>query len=482
MLRYQNRIIGVAVTALIISIAAIGVWKVQKKSPAYTLDKAFQGSQIAPVVVIGGGPAGISAGMYTARAKLKTFVFAGLQPGGELTGVREIENWPAKEKLSGLKVMDDLTKQAESFGARILTDSVKSADLTSWPYKVISEGGRTVYALTIIIATGGIAKTLDVPGVKQYWGKGVGSCTICEAPFYKDKDAAIVGGGDTSADRALQLAAYATNVYMIVRDPQMQAMGTVQDYVRKTSNIKVLLNTDLVSIKGDAESVKSIGVVDRKTNQQKEIPVNGVYFAIGFTPNSELFKKCLNTDKDGFIAVSCCNQQTNAPGVFAAGNVATSDKKYGKAGVATASGIKAGMDAIEFLEKLGYTQDIVGKYESQIYVDELNNISLQSVALPTDVAKVINDNPKNLILLFFYTNYCPSCHRLQSMLQSIVGDNLDRVTILKVDATKSSALNKQYGVKGTPHLVLLKGGKNVWQQTRIITAEELKKVIDQYAR
>jgi thioredoxin reductase (NADPH) len=346
-------------------------------------------TNIVPVAIIGGGPAGLSAGVYTSRAQLRTIIFAGAEPGGELTGVKLIENWPGRSGSTGAKVIDDLTAQAKHFGAIIINQTIKSVDLNQWPFVLTTEEGTTLHAFAVIVASGGIARRLQIPGVEKYWGKGVGSCTICEAPFYKDKDAAVIGGGDTSGERALQLAAYAKNVYLIVREPRIQACATVQDYLKKAKNIHILLNTRLEEIRGNDEIVTSMILKEGK-NAPREVPINGLYFAIGYIPNSDLIKKYVSIDKQGFVMVEPQSQRTTIQGVFAAGNVACSDKEYGKAGVATGSGVKAGMDAITFLEKIGFTNGEAEKMSSRFY----------KPVMPENADEKV-ENPKNAFLDYY---------------------------------------------------------------------------------
>lgn len=361
-------IIGVIVAGIIIAFITILLWQNQKCTYApYRIENAFNKKNIIPVAIIGGGPAGLSAGVYASRAKMRTILFAGSEPGGELTGVKLIENWPGRSSSTGSEVIESLTKQAEHFGAQLVEETINKVDFNEWPFVLTTDAGNTIYALAVIIATGGIARRLPLPGVEKYWGKGVGSCTICEAPFYKNKDVAVVGGGDTSGERALQLAAYAKNVYLIVRESTLQACGTVQDYLKKATNIQIMLNTRLEEIKGDNEAVSSM-IIKESSGNKKEIPIKGLYFAIGYIPNSALFKSFLKLDSDNFIKVECTTQKTSIPGIFAAGNVASSDKEYGKAGIAIGSGVKAGMDAISFLEKIGFTQEKAEKMAPQFFV------------------------------------------------------------------------------------------------------------------
>ncbi|MBI2775509.1 FAD-dependent oxidoreductase [Candidatus Dependentiae bacterium] len=362
----RSRIISILAVGLAVACATIFIWQRQQCTGPYSLCDSAKKENLVPVAIIGGGPAGLSASVYTARAQFRTVVFGGMEPGGELTGVKLIENWPGREGSTGAQLIDDLTKQAKHFGAMLVNQAITKVDFSQWPFVLTLDDGTIIHALAVIIASGGIARRLDIPGVEKYWGKGVGSCTICEAPFYKDKDVAVVGGGDTSGERALQLAAYAKNVYLIVRESRLQACATVQDYLKKAKNIHIYVNTKLEQISGDDDAVTSMVIREGK-NETQQIPINGLYFAIGYIPNSALFKTKLAVDNQGFIKVEPQTQKTTMPGIFAAGNVAASDKEYGKASVASGSGVKAGMDTISFLEKIGFTQEQAEKTAPRFY-------------------------------------------------------------------------------------------------------------------
>jgi thioredoxin reductase (NADPH) len=354
-------LISLGVTGFIFSI----------KYPNFNLEQLKTISNIVPVLVIGSGPAGLSAALYTSRADFNTIVISGDQLGGTLMDVKYIENWPGRKKTTGAQAIEELQDQAESFGTKIIVDAIKTVDFSSWPYKVFTENDLTLNALSVIIATGGTPKKLDIPGVEKYWGNGVGLCSICEAPFNKGKDVAVIGGGDTAAERALQLAAYANKVYMIVKKPTMDANATVQGYLHDNKNIEIKTDTELKEILGDGINVAGMTIFDHKTNSAQQIPISAVYFAIGYSPNSQHFKDYISIDKDGFIKTNGYNQIATKQGIFAAGNVACSDKDYGKAGVALGSGVKAGMDAIKFLESIGLTPEAEKELEKQFYYNQL---------------------------------------------------------------------------------------------------------------
>ncbi len=330
----------------------------------YPIESLFNKTEIEPVVVIGSGPAGLTAAMYTSRAKFRTRVISGSEIGGQLTEASYVENWPARQKMPGLDIMNDLKAQAQHFGAQLEEVEVSQVNLNEWPFQITLSNGTTIQALTVIIATGGSQRTLDIPGIKEFWGKGIGVCSICDAPFDQDKEVAIIGGGDAAADRAQQLSAFAKKVTLLVRGPEMRATAIVQDYLKKNSKIEIKYNIEVKRILG-TERVEAIEVMDKKTNKTTQMPIQSVYFALGFVPRSALFKDALELDEEGFIKVFDHTQVTSKKGVFAAGTV--EDPRYQKSVTAAGDGAKAGMDAIEFLQAIGFTPDFSNKIESRFY-------------------------------------------------------------------------------------------------------------------
>ncbi len=330
----------------------------------FDLSKLNSLKNIKPIVVIGSGPAGLTASMYTSRAKLVTLVITGDEVGGQLTEASYVENFPSRPKMPGLALMNDSKAQSQKFGAQLLETKVILVDTSIWPFKITLENGDVLNALTIIIACGGSQRTLDIPGVKEFWGKGIGVCSICDAPFDQDKEVAIIGGGDAAADRALQLSAYAKKVTLLVRGPSMRAAAIVQDYLKSAKNISTLYNIEVKKIVGK-ERVEGVEIFDTKMNKTSVLPVQSVYFALGFVPRSDLFKGQLEIDKDGYIKLFNNSQSTSVKGIFAAGTV--EDCRYQKSATAAGNGSKAGMDAIDFLQTIGFNPDIAQKIEKNYY-------------------------------------------------------------------------------------------------------------------
>lgn len=328
------------------------------------LNKLSSIKNLRPVIIIGSGPAGLTAAMYLARAKLKPLVITGDELGGQLTEASYVENFPTKPKMSGIELMNDAQTQAEKFGAELLKSKVKKIDFSKRPFEITLENEEVLNALAIIIATGGSQRTLDIPGVKEFWGKGIGVCSICDAPFDKGKDVAIIGGGDAAGDRALQLSAYAKQVTLLVRAPAMRAAAVVQDYLKTAKNISIMVNVDVKKIVGK-DRVEGVEIVDSQTGKSSKLPVQAVYFALGFIPRTELFKGQLDLTKDGYIKLFDDSQSTSIKGVFAAGTV--EDPRYQKSATAAGNGSKAGMDAIDYLQSIGFNPEIAQSLEKNYY-------------------------------------------------------------------------------------------------------------------
>ena len=301
-------------------------------------------------LIIGSGPAGYTAAIYASRANLAPVLYEGIQPGGQLTTTTEVENFPGyPEGVTGPQLMEDLKKQAERFGADIRMGIATAADLSASPYKITIDGEKTIETETLIICTGATAKYLGLPDEAKYAGMGVSACATCDGFFYRKKRVAVVGGGDTACEEALNLAGLAKQVYLIVRKPYLRASKVMQERVFKTPNIEVLFEHNTVGLFGEngvegAHLVKRLGEPDE---EKVDIAIDGFFLAIGHKPNSDIFKPWLETDEVGYIRTLDGTPRTKLPGVFAAGDVA--DPHYRQAITAAASGCKAAIEAERFL-------------------------------------------------------------------------------------------------------------------------------------
>lgn len=299
------------------------------------------------LLIIGSGPAGYTAAIYAARANLKPVLYQGIQPGGQLTITTEVENYPGyPEGVQGPEMMVDFEKQAARMGADIRFGLATSVDFSSQPYKVTIDETKLITADAVIIATGASAKWLGLPSEQRLNGSGVSACAVCDGFFFRGKEVAIVGAGDTAAEEALYLSKMCTNVHMIVRRHEMRASKVMQDRVLKTSNIIVYWDTETQEVLGD-NKVEAVKLLNTRKQEETVVPVSAFFVAIGHQPNSDIFKNYLELDEQGYIKTIPGSSRTNLEGVFACGDV--QDKIYRQAVTAAGSGCMAALDAERYL-------------------------------------------------------------------------------------------------------------------------------------
>lgn len=304
----------------------------------------------AKILVIGSGPAGYTAGIYAGRANLSPIIYEGNQPGGQLTQTTEIENFPGyPDGVGGIEMMDQLRKQAERFGAEVRPRNIESIDLSKRPFVAVDDHGDEIEANTVIISTGASAKYLGIPDEIKYQGMGVSACAVCDGFFYRKRDVAVVGGGDTACEEALYLSSLCNKVYLIVRKPYLRASDVMRKRVVNTPNIEILFECNVTGLFGD-EVVEGAHVVRAKGTDEEDhfdIKIDGFFLGIGHNPNTQFLNGQLELDEQGYIKVKGATTETSVEGVFAAGDVA--DPRYRQAIVAAGSGAKAALDAEHFL-------------------------------------------------------------------------------------------------------------------------------------
>ncbi|MEN8119375.1 MAG: thioredoxin-disulfide reductase [Bacteroidota bacterium] len=301
-------------------------------------------------LIVGSGPAGYTAAIYAARANLKPVIIQGMEPGGQLTTTTEVDNFPGyPEGVTGPVMMEDLKAQAERFGTDIRWGEVTKVDFSSRPYRVIVDDEQQIDAETVIISTGATAKYLGLESEKKYKGFGVSACATCDGFFYKGKDVAVVGGGDTACEEATYLAGLCNKVYMVVRKDYLRASKAMQKRVQNTPNIEVLFEHNTKEITGD-KVVTGLTLIKRMGEAEEEevkIKIDGFFLGIGHQPNSGIFEKYLDTDENGYINTVPGTSKTNVEGVFACGDV--QDPIYKQAVTAAGSGCMSALDAERFL-------------------------------------------------------------------------------------------------------------------------------------
>jgi len=311
----------------------------------------IKASEKVHCLIIGSGPAGYTAAIYAARANLKPVLYQGIQPGGQLTITTEVENYPGyPEGIQGPEMMVDFEKQAARMGADIRFGLATKVDLSQRPFKIWIDEEKIIEADSVIVATGASAKWLGLESEQRLNGYGVSACAVCDGFFFRGKEVAVVGAGDTAAEEALYLAKLASTVHMFIRKHEMRASKVMQERVFKAPNIKVYWNTETEEVVGE-KHVTSVRVFNNKTGAKQTISVNGFFVAIGHQPNSDIFKGWLDMDDAGYIKTIAGTSKTNVEGVFACGDV--QDKVYRQAVTAAGTGCMAALDAERYLGEKG---------------------------------------------------------------------------------------------------------------------------------
>lgn len=302
------------------------------------------------VLIIGSGPAGYTAGIYTSRANLSPLIYEGPQPGGQLTTTTEIENFPGyPDGVEGTMMMEHLRAQALRFGATVRSEMITKVDFSSRPFRCTDDRGGEILADTVIICTGASARYLGLPSEEKYKGLGVSACATCDGFFYRKKNVAVVGGGDTACEEALYLSTLAAKVYMIVRKDYLRASRVMRERVENRENIEILYNcvTEELFGRDGVEGATLIRFRGTPEEEKFNIAIDGFFLAIGHTPNTKIFSGQIDLDEQGYIKVEGSSTRTNVEGVFAAGDVA--DPHYRQAITAAGTGCRAALDAERFL-------------------------------------------------------------------------------------------------------------------------------------
>ncbi|MEK9852674.1 MAG: thioredoxin-disulfide reductase [Flavobacteriaceae bacterium] len=309
--------------------------------------------EVLKTLIIGSGPAGYTAAIYAARADLKPVLYTGMEPGGQLTTTTEVDNFPGyPEGVDGPTMMVQLQQQAERFGTEVRVEMIEKVVLSKTEggvHKAFTASGTELQAKTIIISTGATAKYLGLPSEQRLRGGGVSACAVCDGFFYKGQEVAIVGGGDTAAEEATYLANICTKVTMLVRKGEMRASKAMQHRVNNTPNIDLRYHSEIEEVLGD-QVVEGIRIKNNQTQETEEIPITGLFIAIGHKPNTELFKGQLDMDDSGYLITKGKSTKTNLPGVFASGDV--QDKEYRQAVTAAGTGCMAALDAERYLQHI----------------------------------------------------------------------------------------------------------------------------------
>ncbi|MEA5595371.1 thioredoxin-disulfide reductase [Rivularia sp. UHCC 0363] len=422
------------------------------------------------LVIIGSGPAGYTAAIYAGRANLKPVVFEGFEagglPGGQLMTTTEVENFPGfPAGITGPELMDQMKAQAERWGAELYTEDVISVDLSQRPFTVRSTE-REIKTNSIAIATGATAKRLGLPSEHTFWSRGISACAICDGatPIFHGAELAVIGAGDSAAEEAIYLTKYGDTVNLLVRGDTMRASKAMQDRVLSNPKIKVHWNTESVDIFGDENHMQGIKVRNNKTGEESELHVKGLFYAIGHTPNTSLFKGQLELDDVGYIVTKSNSVETSVEGVFASGDV--QDHEFRQAITAAGTGCMAAMLAERWLSSQGLIQE----FRQQPENNELKPQEEQKTAADTEdnfdinatrhiggyaLRKIFHDGDRPLIVKYVSPG-CGPCHTLKPILNKVVDEFDGKIHFVEIDIDKDREIAQQANVTGTPTVQIFK--------------------------
>jgi len=433
---------------------------------------------IVPIAIIGSGPAGLSAALYGARLGFYTVVFEGPKPGGQLTETGYVENWPGIGRKRGPEIMKDKRNYVIDLGAIIVPETISQVDFKQWPYRLVTDDNEEINALSVIIATGSAPRVLAVPGEREYWGKGVTTCAICDAPYYKDKEVIVVGGGDSAAEEATQLAPYAKKITIFVRKDYMRASDVMRRRLEELPNVTISYHKEIKQIYGDDKWVEGVVVYDNAQRSTYNMSVDGVFLAIGHEPRTKLFEGQLKVNKQGYIDVKNRSQQTSVPGIFAAGDV--EDAKYRQAGVAAGAGIKSAIEASQCLQQLGWTPVVARSMRARFYDQEKTGPScIHELNSVKDFEKKVLQATKPVIV-DFYAQHCPSCMHMLPIYESVARKFCDQIYFFKVDTVKVPALEEKLQVQRIPCFVVFKDGQQVARYHSIMNKPQMIEFVQQF--
>lgn len=458
--------------------------------PSFDLSNISFDQQTYPVVILGGGIAGLTAALYCSQANVPCMVIEGPKPGGALAQSHSVRNWPGMIQAPGIDITNALRKQVVGGGVSIINEQVVNVDFKQWPRIIQTQligsndtQKKEYKGLAVIIATGTNPNYLNIPGEKEYWGKGVSNCAVCEGSLYKGKDIIVIGGGDAAIAEADYLADIARKVSIIVRKDFFRAKDVkIKDRVLARPNVEVLFNTEARQIDGDGSKVTQATLYNNKTATDTKFLVDGVFLAIGSRPNSDLFKDQLSLDKNGFIMLNK-NQETSIKGIYAAGDV--SDPKFVQAVTAASDGCKSTLDALKFLKEIGFeikNTDQIAQQSQQQKVDFAEKKVIEITS--TEDFNHLVVQAKKPVIVDFFTTWCIPCQSMLPIIDNLAGIFKNDVLIVKINAAnKSFEVNELMGqikgaqIQSVPTFVFIKEGKEVDRLLGVQSLELFKKKI-----
>ena len=449
------------------------------------------------LVIIGSGPAGFTAAIYAARANLKPIVLEGFQagglPGGQLMTTTEVENFPGfPQGITGPQLMDRMKAQAERWGAELYTEDVTEVDLSQRPFVVRSEE-REIRTNSIVIATGATANRMGLPSEHQFWSRGISACAICDGatPIFHGAELALIGGGDSAAEESIYLTKYGSQVNMLVRTEKMRASKAMQDRVLSNPKIKVHWNTEVTNVFGGDHHMEGVKIRNTKTGEESDLHVKGLFYAVGHTPNTSLFKGQLELDEVGYIVTKPGSVETSVEGVYAAGDV--QDHEYRQAITAAGTGCMSAMLAERWLSFNGLLQEFHQVPESAI--NELDHESAQKkTAVQSDegfdlnatrhhggysLRKLFHDSDRLLVVKYVSPN-CGPCHTLKPILNKVVDEFDGKVHFVEIDIAQDRDIAENARVSGTPTIQFFKNRELLTESKGIKPKSQYRQLIESH--
>ena len=422
--------------------------------------------QIENLVIVGSGPAGYTAAIYAARANLHPLLITGYErggiPGGQLMTTTHVENFPGfPDGVLGPDLMDLMKAQAVRWGTHLIEADADAIDLSERPYRIQVEG-RSIRTHAVIIATGARANRLGVPSEDKFWSSGISACAICDGatPQFRNEELAVVGGGDSACEEAVYLTKYGSHVHLLVRSDRLRASAAMADRVTANPMITVHWNSEIVDVSGDSW-LQTLTLRDRLTDQQTDLPVRGLFYAIGHTPNTDLLRGQIELDAKGYLSTTSGRPETSLEGVFAAGDVSDSEWRQGI--TAAGSGCKAALAAERWLTHHDLAtlvhRDTVepGKAELPTNVDVTTETSYDPNGLwqkgSFALRKLYHDSDKPLLVVYTSPT-CGPCHVLKPQLQRVINDLDGAAQAVVIDIETDQDIAEQAGVNGTPTVQL----------------------------
>ncbi len=442
-----------------------------------------QATKVEPVVILGSGVGALTSAIYLERAGIPTLVIEGPDPGGAIAQSPKVDNWPGEQEIDGRSLVDKIRSQAVANGATIVPEEVTSVDFSSSILKINTrkvlekDKTRTIQARACIVATGSKPKLLGVPGEsgdKGYWTKGVYSCAVCDGGLYKDKTVAVIGGGDAAITEANYLSNIAKKVYIVLRSDKFRTVETLRkNELVKKSNVEVLYNTKINEIQGNGQRVTHLNL-----STENKLPIDGVFVAIGATPNTSMFGNQLALNTSGYISLKN-DQQTSAPGIFAIGDVV--DPVYKQAISAAGDGAKAALQVEGFLAGLPKEEIIQPKISEEVRIVKTSSESVKDISSKEEFYSAIGEG-KTPVVFDFYSPYCGPCKQLLPQLEKLADEYKGKVRFLKVNVSQFSGLAETYNIFSVPTVLIFdKQGKVVGQATGLDDINKTLKNLDSIA-